>query len=178
MAVDEPAGVEDLLHRVGFRESYRLVQMGAMARARGAPLEMQRASGARERVRLAGFMVEQFFGRQGERFKRRVAETTAAAAELELYEVREGGSTIASVMISDHGDVLGVYNLCVSLKRRGEGWGSALVETLFHLGRERNLPLTLQCDARLEAWYRRLGFVVQGTVRVYSLARTEGPVIL
>lgn len=174
---DKPSHTHELLTRVGFASSHRLIQLVSERPEPGAPFdrlpEPRRADGRRARAAIADFMGKQFFGRQSESFRLEAAAATIDADSLGLYSVEERGRIHAAVMLSDVGGILGIYNLCVASALRGRGLGSGLLSWVLAQARETGRPVTLQCDPKLEAWYNYLGLVSSGLVEVYSLPKSE-----
>ncbi|AIE84858.1 hypothetical protein OP10G_1490 [Fimbriimonas ginsengisoli Gsoil 348] len=176
---DEPSHATELLERAGFHPSYRLVQMVAERPEPGPSIELSRADTFEDRFKVASFMGHQFFTRQTEAFRRKIAIATARAEGLELYGLDERAQKTAALMLCHASGVLGVYNLCVASARRGRGIGSGVLNWALALARETERAVTLQCDSRLEGWYRYWGFVATGKVDVYSLAkRNQDDIIL
>jgi ribosomal protein S18 acetylase RimI-like enzyme len=165
------ASGEARMKGAGFREAYRLVMMAMPARRGKALLPLVEANEPDRRREIATFMVDQFFGNRRGGFKEYVADATAAAKALRLLMVAGRPKPVASVMLSSEGGIMGIYNLCVESSRRGQGWGSSMIETLAERARIESTGLTLQCDPQLESWYRRFGFVRMGIVRVYSFPK-------
>lgn len=168
---DEPRHVRELLQSAGFRLGHCLVQMSAEPKYRPTSVSLKEAACPNERARVARFMVEQFFGRQPNLFRRRVADTTCAASELPLYTIEERGRILAAVMLSDEGNVVGMYNLCVSASLRGKGWGSELVHSVLNLAAARGKAVVLQCEPGLQSWYSNLTFSAIGDVAIHSLPK-------
>jgi GNAT superfamily N-acetyltransferase len=170
---DEPEHVRELLARAGFNPAYRLVQMIAENPDPGPAIEPTLAATPEEKLSTAMFMGHQFFTRQNDAFRRRVASATANAEGMEIYQVEEKAQKVAAVMLCHTSGVLGVYNLCVASARRGRGIGTGVLNWTLALARETGRAVTLQCDARLEGWYSYWGFASTGMVDVYSLAKRK-----
>lgn len=173
MPGDEPEHLTELLDRAGFKRTYELVQMIAENPEPGPPIEMRPAATTGQRMAVAKFMCEQFFSRQNDPLRRKIAAATAAADGLDLFDVPERGQSIAAVMLGHGGGILGVYNLCVSSARRGRGIGRAVLDWTLTIARESGRAVTLQCDPLMEDWYRYRGFVASGRVGVYSLPKRK-----
>lgn len=170
LPVDRPANLSGLLERAGFRMTYRLVQMAAAPEEIASPaLDLRSPESEEERTAIARFMADQFFSRQSTQFRGKVADATATAEGLELFELWDRRERAAAMMLCHTGDAVGVYNLCVASAFRGRGVGRALVR--WARARAAGLPVALQCDGRLESWYRSLGFSSLGTVDVFCLSR-------
>jgi ribosomal protein S18 acetylase RimI-like enzyme len=124
-----------------------------------------------ERLKLADFMMGQFFHKQPTAFRRGIAEATSRATSLRLLSVEGNGRVAGAVMLSEHAGALGIYNLCVSTAFRRRGWGAAIVGSAARLAAQKGLRLTLQCEPNLAAWYETLGFREVGSVSVFGLLR-------
>ena len=124
-----------------------------------------------DRKRVADFMVDQFFHRQPTSFRHGIAEATARASNLNLFTANWNGRPAGAVMISEHGGIVGLYNLCVAPAVRRRGWGSAIVRTVVDTARKQGRIVTLQCEPSLTSWYSSLGFKEVGSVSVYGLCR-------
>lgn len=173
MPGDQPEHAGELLQRAGFERSYELFQMLAEEPEPGPPIEMRPVTKAAERLQVAQFMSEQFFSRQSDAFRRRLAETTAEAAGLELFDLSERGRLVAAVMLGHAAGILGVYNLCVASSRRGRGIGRAVLDWVLTVARDSGRAVALQCSPDLRDWYGYRGFVASGRVSVYSLPRRK-----
>lgn len=169
---DEPEHVGELLHRSDFRVSYRLAQLVVEPRPGGGGFNMSQANGKDARFEVAKFMTEQFFPRQTEGFRRRVAQATADADGLDLYEFGTTKQRFGAVMLCQSENVVGLYNLCVAGPKRGFGLGKSITKWALSLAEERNKLVTLQCDARIQGWYEEQGFCRTGTVDVYTLSKS------
>jgi predicted GNAT family N-acyltransferase len=176
--MDKPQDVGDLLIREGFQRSYRLVQMVAEPREIEAKNSLIRASTRFDRTQMALFMVDQFFTKQGQPFRQQVADATAKATSLELLALRREGRTMGAAMVCFNEGMAGVYNVCVDTSLRGLGVGSSMVREILAVCALKNVPATLQCDAKLEAWYSNLGFRRSGEVDVYALPKPNSFVIM
>ena len=176
--VDRPQNVGDILVREGFQRSYRLVQMIADP-VEGTPRgTLARASTHFDRMQTAFFMVDQFFSKQAQAFRKQVAEATSRAVSLELLAMKRDGRTIAAAMVSFNCGIAGVYNVCVDSNLRGLGIGTALMREILAVCALKSAPATLQCDPKLEAWYTHLGFRRTGEVDVYALPKPNGFAIM
>ncbi|HWA83009.1 MAG TPA: GNAT family N-acetyltransferase [Fimbriimonadaceae bacterium] len=168
---DKPEDLGELLVREGFFRSYRLLQMVAEpgeVQPRGS---LVRAATRYDRLQIALFMVDQFFNKYGQSFRQQVAETTARATSLELLSMRRDGKILAAAMVCFANGMAGVYNVCVDAGFRGLGLGTALMREILAVCAVKNAPATLQCDAKLEPWYRELGFRRSGEIDVYALPK-------
>lgn len=170
-------GAGSLLCEEGFRQAYRLRLMVANPSLATAPCVLQ-LSAPNERIETADFMVREFFGRSEGTSRDAIRAATAAASELELYEVRDRGTRVAAAMLSRSEGLVGLYNLCVRFDVRGSGWGSAIVRSICANAAAQELSVCLQCDPSLEVWYQRLGFSTVGSVDVYVFDRRANPVIM
>lgn len=165
----DPVVRDELLTRTGFRKSYSLRQMVAEPGQIGQGTPLHKAESLAERREIATFMAGIFFGRHSATFRRRVAEATLAATELDLYSVKVRDELIAAVMVVEDERITGLFNLCVKVSYQGKGWGAAIVNEVLKMAFEAGKPVTLQCDEVLSAWYEHLGFRRSGLVDVYSL---------
>lgn len=169
--IDKPQDLGELLAREGFFRSYRLVQMVA------EPYEVQprsnlvRATTRYDRLQIALFMVDQFFNKQGQSFRQQVADTTAHATTLELLSMKRDGKILAAAMVCFTDGMAGVYNVCVEAGFRGLGLGTALMREILAVCAIKGAPATLQCDPKLEPWYRNIGFRPSGEIDVYALPK-------
>lgn len=170
---DTPAEAADILQRAGFRLSYRLLQMICEHPDPGPSIALREAETYEAKSKVARFMTEQFFSRQTEAFRRRIAAATAIAIDLELWDVEERGNQVGGVMFCHTEGLLGVYNLCVAASRRNRGIGGGILNGALAMARESHLGVTLQCDPVLQDWYTCRGFVATGFVDVYALPKRE-----
>ncbi len=168
---DSPEHLQELLHRCDFRISYRLVQMVAEPIGRHSGPMVVRATDSESRLQIAQFMTEQFFSRQTEAFRTRVATATADATELELYSLLSYGRTTGGVMLCPGEKVIGIYNLCVASASRGLGLGKELTAWALSEAFKQQKVVTLQCDSHLQSWYEDLGFHATGMIEVYTLSK-------
>ena len=169
---DEPRDVAEILADAGFRVGHTLHQMTAQPVTRPCGVDLVEAVTVHQRARVARFMVDQFFSRQAQAFRRRVAETTCAATEMPLYTVEDRGRIIAAAMLSESSGVLGVYNLCVAAAFRGRGWGTELLQGVVNIGAKKNLPVVLQCESSLRPWYFSRTFTPIGPVLIHNLPKS------
>jgi len=169
---DTPEHLGELLHRSNFRVNYRLAQLVAEPIPKHRGPEMIIAESPVRRYEVARFMTEQFFSRQTEGFRKRVAQATADATELELHELIESNQRAGAVMLCHSAGVVGIYNLCVASARRGFGLGKELTRWALSTAFDSGKLVTLQCDARLKPWYEEQGFCQTGTVEVYTLSKS------
>jgi GNAT superfamily N-acetyltransferase len=173
---DQPGHLEEILVRAGFRKTYRLVQMVAEPLPAAYGIQVEEAKVQRERAEVARFMADQFFSRQPERFRRKVADATATATDLDLYGLFEREARLGAVMLCRSEGALGIYNLCVASPNRGRGRGGDLVR--WCLAQAQDELVTLQCEPRLEGWYESLGFRSIGNVEVFGLSPEQVPDIM
>ncbi len=169
---DKPRHVGELLYRCDFRVGYRLIQMVAEPAGRHYGPHMRMAETAERRIETAQFMTEQFFNRQSESFRQRVAQATADASNMEIYELLVYDRRCGAIMLCPGDGVLGVYNLCVASANRGVGLGKELTAWALSEAHKRGQIVTLQCDARLQGWYSNQGFRTTGTIDVYTLSKS------
>lgn len=175
---DRPRDLGILLASEGFTRTYRLLQMIAEPAPRDPRSTLARASTLHDRHQIALFMADQFFSKQGRRFRTQVAEATSRATSLELLSLRRDGKIIGGAMVSFKNGIAGVYNVCVDSGVRGLGIGSSILQEILSVCALRNVPATLQCDPKLEHWYRSLGFLPTGEIDVYALAKANGFAII
>jgi len=134
-------------------------------------MQLVLAESKEKRLEIAKFMTEQFFARQTESFRQRVASATADAAGLDLYELLSYGRTTGAVMLCPGDTVVGLYNLCVASVSRGIGLGKELTAWALSEAYKEGKLVTLQCDARLQPWYENMGFQSTGMIEVYTLSK-------
>lgn len=161
---------ERMLEDQGFALSHKLKVLMGQDVGIASPV-LEEAQTEAERLKIAEFMMGQFFHRQPTAFRRGIAEATARAASLRLMSAHGNGRLVGAVMVSEQAGVLGIYNLCVSSAFRRRGWGSAIVGSLAQIAARRKLRLTLQCEPDLAPWYESLGFREVGSVSVFGLLR-------
>jgi GNAT superfamily N-acetyltransferase len=169
---DQPASRdvrEEILLRAGFRRVYSLRQMVCQKAPSVGGCELVLAEGQAERFQVASFMAAQFFGRHSSSFRRRVADATAGALELDLYSVSMRDGPTAAVMVSEDTDIFGLFNLCVKPGNQNRGIGASLVSAVQEMAYGKGKPVGLQCEEALVSWYENLGFVANGFVDVYNL---------
>lgn len=172
LPTDSPKHIAELLRRCDFRISYRLVQMIAEPTGSHSGPIVLRADFPDKRLEVAKFMTEQFFSRQTENFRKRVANATADATDLELYALLSYGKMTGAVMLCNEDLVIGLYNLCVVSASRGLGLGKEIAGWALSEAYKQNKVVTLQCDSRLQPWYENLGFRSTGMIEVYTLSKT------
>lgn len=160
-----PAVVLDRVRGMGFVPTYRLLQLFKSGPLEGLTAELEEAEG-QERLRVAEFMVRQFFFRQSRVVRQNISQATAEC-ELPLYWSKSQGQTVGAVMLCPETGVLGLYNLCIDPDMRSRGLGSATVRAILRVSSQYERPVVLQCDAVLESWYGGLGFSKLGTVEVF-----------
>jgi hypothetical protein len=173
LPTDVPAHVAELLRRSDFRLSYRLIQMIAEPSGRHSGPVIARADFPDKRLEIARFMTEQFFGRQTENFRKRVACATADAVDLDLYALLSYGRMTGAVMLCQDDLVVGLYNLCVASASRGLGLGKEIAAWALSEAYKQQKVVTLQCAARLQPWYENLGFKPTGMIEVYTLSKSS-----
>jgi len=172
LPTDTPKHVAELLRRCDFKVSYRLVQMIAEPTGKHTGPIVVRADFPDKRLEIAKFMTEQFFGRQTENFRKRVANATADATDLELYALLSYGRMTGAVMLCHDDLVIGLYNLCVVSASRGLGLGKEIAGWALSEAYKQDKIVTLQCDSRLQPWYENLGFRQTGMIEVYTLSKS------
>jgi predicted GNAT family acetyltransferase len=115
-------------------------------------------------------MTEQFFPRQTEDFRVRVAAATTDVIKFKLMELQSEGERVGALMLYENDQSVGLYNLCVASKMRGLGVGATMTRWAIDYAYHQRKMITLQCDARLQTWYEEQSFDWVGTVDVYSLS--------
>lgn len=158
------------LRRQGFRNTHLLQVMAAEPTAPPGGMPLDKADTPEARLAVAGFMVGQFPSSHPEWVREEVRQATAAAQGLDLYSLSENGAMIAAMMLRRNGSCIGLYNLCVKAEERGRGYGRLLVAMARRHASSLRVPLVLQCDRSLAAWYEGLGFVKSGRIEVYHLS--------
>jgi ribosomal protein S18 acetylase RimI-like enzyme len=161
---------DEMLVRSGFKRSYSLQQMFWTPRRPRDNFALTVEELDAQRHEVAMFMANQFFARHSANFRRRVGEATYAAPGLRLFSMRQKGELVASLMLVEDDEVLGLFNLCVKPKLQGRGWGRSIVAEVQQRAYENGKHISLQCDETLSAWYESQGFVRAGWVDVYSLS--------
>ncbi|RYG34962.1 N-acetyltransferase, partial [bacterium] len=158
----EPA--PEILARAGFLARSEARVMVAAPGGEPGGLSPEQEEDPRE---TAKFVAEQFFARSNPARRDAFARAIAHAPETRLLSLRDRAGIVGAMMLSATSDALGVYNLCVAPRKRGAGVGTELVRwVLAHSP----IPVTLQCDIRLESWYRKVGFRSVGALRFFGLA--------
>lgn len=160
----------EILTRSGFKLAFTLQQMVSDRPPQFEPVPYEMAVGVSARTEAATFMGSQFFAKQSSLFRRRVVDATIGASELELYLVRPQNELVAAHMLVPHGNLVGLFNLCVRPPHQGRGWGTGIVSEIQRLAFEQGRIVTLQCEEQLVAWYSRLGFRSTGVVDAYVLS--------
>jgi len=176
--LDRPDHAGDLLAKEGFCLSYRLSQLIADPDETPAKNLLVRAKTRYDRGQIALFMVDQFYSRQGQTFRQQVADATANASSLELLAMKRDGRLLGAAMICFAAGMAGVYNVCVDSSLRGLGIGTAMIREILAVCGTRRVPATLQCESKLEPWYRSIGFRRVGEIDVYALPKPGGFVIM
>ena len=170
---DTPRHLPELLYRCDFRVSYRLVQMVAEPTGSTHGPRVVASDSHTSRLDIARFMTEQFFNRQTESFRQRVAQATADANSLELFELLTYERRAGAIMICQSESMMGLYNLCIASSQRGLGLGQQLTSWALSEAFKNGKIVTLQCDSRLQPWYANLGFRVTGMIDVYTLSKSR-----
>lgn len=176
LSQDRPEGWWASLPMLQLTPSHHLVQMAWEGAPVGAAVPLgehgQLCTQAAERESVAEFMVNQFFGMSETLFRRAVRGATLQSDHM-LFRWSEHGETIGAAMLSSTEGCLGLYNLCVLPRARRCGWGSEMVRTLQLFAFDRGLPLIMQCDPSLKAWYSVLGFEEIGAMTGFSLRKWQ-----
>lgn len=176
--MDRPDNLGELLAHEGFHRSFRLVQMIAQPGGQKPKNILSRATTRYDRLRIALFMVDQFFAKQNQRFRLQVADATARATTLELLAMKREGKIRGGAMVCLRHGMAGVYNVCVDESLRGLGIGTSIVREILAVCSVKNVPATLQCDNKLQAWYNAEGFLPVGEIDVFALSKPKGIVIM
>ncbi len=150
----------------GFRSTSRICHLKS-AQAQGPMLKPEEVIDPTSRLELASFMAKQFFWRQPEHQRRRIAEATARSGH-RLFRVDQNGILLGGWMLTETPQAMGLYNVCVGLEQRGRGLGRSMVRTAQAQAQEAGRPLFLQCDPALRRWYEALGFESQGQIETFS----------
>ncbi len=170
-SADGFSGSAEVLHEAGFSFRYRLVGMGwTGGRPEDAPAVIRFAQGDAERREVAQFMVDQFFSSSPGAVRDAVLVATWKC-EHRLASLVEDGVRIGAVMLVSGPGALptvGLYNLCVDYRRRGEGFGRALVAAVQEEAIRAGRPVVLQCDESLVGFYESLGFARCGAVDCWT----------
>lgn len=161
---------DELLVRAGFQRNYSLQQMYWEPRPVDGGVGLQQATTLADRQAIAMFMANQFFGRHSASFRRRVADATSGAMELDLYGVYHRFDLIAAVMLVEDDQVLGLFNLCVKSNLQNRGWGRKIVAETQRRAYDMDKYVSLQCDETLNTWYEGQGFESCDWVDVYGLS--------
>lgn len=175
---DLPAHRSELLELQGFRPNYRLTMMVAEPSDPGPFPEMRLAVTPEQKQQVAEFMANQFPGRLSSPYRADITAATTSAEGLDLFDLTDRGGRAGAVMLCRSDGVIGAFNLCVAGPRRGRGIGQSIVAWLRAMSWETQMPLSLQCDATLEAWYEYLGFSRVGWIDVYVLDKIQRPDIM
>lgn len=166
----ERAGEQALLD-AGFSVLHGLAEMACEEVNDGPQIDLREALLLADRMRVAEFMSWQFFSTQTDAVRTRIAGASASGRALKLFEavdVKIRQKPFAAVMLHPTAGALGLYNLCVSMPYRSRGIGSRIVRSAQSEAQRTGKVLVLQCDARLEGWYARLGLRRVGDVTVYG----------
>lgn len=155
------------LRACGFRPSYRLTAMRASPQESASDCALHLAENADGRLRVALFMVRQFFPNQESGMRGRIAQATADCG-LDLYEILRYGTLVGAAMISRGARLFGIYNLCIDEERRGQGLGSDALARLLSLAANEGSDAVLQADPSLESWYVQRGFRTTGAIEVFK----------
>lgn len=158
-AGDSPSDMLDDLVAAGFEKVVALANLVLTDEANtGSQVcpDLQEAIGA-DRLDVAAFMVDQFFENLNPVSQRKVKMGTASSQN-RLFYIKEGREIIASVMVAEQEQSLGLYNLCVSHRRQEQGIGSDITRHVCHLAKTVNLPVVLQCRDDLVNFYGKFGF--------------------
>jgi len=159
-----------LLRKQGFRNTHMLQVMSAAPTVPPGGLPLDRAETPVDRLAVAEFMISQFPSTSPGWIMEEVCQATACAEGLDLYSLKEEGGIIAAMMLRRNESCIGLYNLCVKAEERRRGYGKLLVTIAKRHASNLRVPLILQCNRSLVAWYEDLGFVKNGRIEVYHLS--------
>ncbi len=165
-----------LLAATDYDHVYTLAVMAGAGAGPREPACLRSAQSYAERIRVAKFMAEQFFGSQKSAVRAQIVEATASASGLDLLElepVNVRNAPSGSVMLNSDESVLGLYNLCVASVSRRRGIGSSIVAAVLEFAENAKKSVVLQCDPRLEQWYGGLGFQTVGSVDVLGVGKAS-----
>lgn len=116
---------------------------------------------AHTRMIAAKFMAEQFFPSAPAKAKSLVAHATASS-DHHLLNFELHMRPLASMMLSESEQSIGLYNLCVARNKRKLGYGGQMVRAAMSMAAQQGKPLVLQCHGSLRGWYESLGFEYVG----------------
>ncbi|MBS1704443.1 MAG: GNAT family N-acetyltransferase [Armatimonadetes bacterium] len=121
-----------------------------------APLELVEYSDRSSRMRIAKFMIGNFFWRRDAASRDRIIEATARSTHrLLCFEGTRG--PIAAVMLTESDHTLGLYNLCVDPLHRRKGIGTQIFLACATRASMDGKRLVLQTEDVLKPWYLRCG---------------------
>lgn len=175
---DEPSDASLLLDELGWERRLDLI---VMAWRPGEPKAATWWEPDREpapsqdrlgRLAVAAFMTEMFFSSGHRDIKQSIVRATAASPHL-LCAVEEESHMCGAVMISQHAETVGLYNLCVEHSRRRKGIGARLVRYCQEVAEERSVPLVLQCSPLLMGFYTQFGFRHIGSLQSWGPPAVE-----
>lgn len=158
------------LKKQGFRNTHVLQVMSVAPVVPPGGLPLEKAESIESRTDVAEFMISQFPSTYPDWIKDEVRDATANAEGLDLYTLKEDGQIIAAMMLRRNESCIGLYNLCVRIEDRRRGYGKMLVTMAKRHASNLRIPLILQCDRNLAAWYQEFGFVKSGKIEVYNLS--------
>lgn len=162
---DEPDGLHVHLLEEGFGLRQCLCQFAR--RSKGTWFEdIKEAEDTDTRMRVGKFMAEQFFPFSPGESRLLVARSTALSAA-NLFFLGSPERPQAAMMLSKSKNAVGLYNLCVDGKSRGNGIGTQFVDSAQSLATQYDVPLTLQCHASLRKWYEIQNFRQTGTMHAF-----------
>lgn len=174
----EPEFVPDAVFcERGFRPVHRqciLVQSAEDFERTSDPLCVLPVEGRENREAVADFVSRQFFSQVSPVVRDEVARVITRAESLDLFGTWDPltHKTFRNIQgaysICDT-EMLGLYNLCVDVRLRGQGVGSFMVRKLLESRSGRQI--CLQCDESLLSWYQQFGLQQVGWLGIYSLRR-------
>lgn len=167
--VDRPSKRrEELFKSQGYKVQGKLVHMISSNGQTSAGNDTIASTSPSDRLITAEFMARQFFWRQSPDQRLSIARATAQSVHrLERLEIR--GTMVGAMMLSETPRAWGLYNVCVANEFRYQGFGASIVQSAQRLAQVAGVPLFLQCDASLKAWYYSLGFAENGFIESYVL---------
>lgn len=168
LPLDQPEDLDVWLGRSGFSVQGRLLHMACCGAEGSWTVEPRLCRTRDERRRVAGFAASQFvFGR--EPLARSLIVGSTVDSPHELWWVERQGMIGGAVMLAQTPNALGLYNLCVDDRLRGRGLGTDLVRWASGRAEALGIPLVLQCERQLAAWYESLGFQKIGIQQSWGL---------
>lgn len=163
----DPVDLVQFAPTVGMEVENRLHLLTAASSCQSG-LVLSEATEENDRVRIAEFMVDQFPHRRNPSLRELIVRANSQAKH-RLFFQGVAAHPQAALMLSETPNGVGLYNLCVTPKLRGQGLGSQLFGWAEKWARERTKPLVLQSFPQLLPFYERQGCVVVGEFRALRL---------